>query len=181
MSSTADDRRPLVGVVMGSDSDLPIMLEAVKVLDTLEIPFEVTVSSAHRSPERSAEYAATAASRGLKVIIAGAGLAAHLAGVMASKTSLPVIGVPISAGPLKGLDSLLSTVQMPPGVPVATVGLDAARNAGLLAAQILAVSDPALAERLGREKIQMDLGVAAKAVKIQAELTGFKRLVKPES
>ncbi len=131
--------KPLVAIVMGSDSDLPVMEEAVKVLSHFEVPFEMTISSAHRSPDRAAEYARRAEERGIEVLIAGAGGAAHLAGVMASHTILPVIGVPMESG-LLGLDSLLSTVQMPGGVPVATmaVGKAGARNAAILAVQILA-------------------------------------------
>ena len=131
--------KPLVAIVMGSDSDLPVMEEAVKVLSHFEVPFEMTISSAHRSPDRTAEYARRAEERGIEVLIAGAGGAAHLAGVMASHTILPVIGVPMESG-LLGLDSLLSTVQMPGGVPVATmaIGKAGARNAAILAVQILA-------------------------------------------
>ena len=131
--------KPLVAIVMGSDSDLPVMEEAVKVLSHFEVPFEMTISSAHRSPDRAAEYARRAEERGIEVLIAGAGGAAHLAGVMASHTILPVIGVPMESG-LLGLDSLLSTVQMPGGVPVAAmaVGKAGARNAAILAVQILA-------------------------------------------
>lgn len=140
----------VVGIVMGSASDRPTMERVWKALEELKVPFEVSVSSAHRSPERTAKYAAEARKRGLKVIIAGAGGAAHLAGVIAAHTTLPVIGIPVPSSPLLGLDSLLSTVQMPPGVPVATVGVgeSGATNAGLLAAEILAISDPALQKRL---------------------------------
>lgn len=130
-----------VGVVMGSESDEEIMRKAVALLDELRIGHEVVVSSAHRNPERTAAYAREAAGRGLRVIIAGAGLAAALPGVLAAHTTLPVIGVPIAAGALRGVDSLYSIVQMPPGIPVATVGIDNARNAAMLAAQILALSD----------------------------------------
>jgi len=144
------DRPPEVGIVMGSDSDLEIMQEAADILGRFGIPFEMTIASAHRSPRRAAEFASSACERGLKVIIAGAGHAAHLAGAMAAHTSLPVIGVPIDSSCLNGLDALLSTVQMPPGVPVATVsiGKPGAKNAGILAAQILAVSDSKLAQKL---------------------------------
>jgi phosphoribosylaminoimidazole carboxylase PurE protein len=158
---------PLVGVVMGSDSDLPVMREASETLESFEVPFETTIASAHRSPERSAAYAAEAKKRGLKVIIAGAGMAAHLAGVMAAGTTLPVIGVPMAVGPFQGFDALLSTVQMPPGVPVATVGLGSARNAALLAVQILALSDPALAEKLVKFKRKLAQGVEEKAERLQ--------------
>ncbi len=133
---------PKVSIIMGSTSDLPIMKEAAKVLDELEIPFEINALSAHRTPEQAADFAKTAADRGIRVIIAGAGGAAHLPGVMAAFTPLPVIGVPVRASiSIDGWDSILSILQMPPGIPVATVGLDAARNAGILAAQIIATGD----------------------------------------
>ena len=140
----------LVGIVMGSASDLPVMDEASKVLNQLGVPHEVTVLSAHRTPERTRHYASTAGQRGIKVIIAGAGGAAHLAGVIAAETILPVIGVPIDSSPLRGMDALLATVQMPGGIPVATmaIGKAGARNAGLLAAQILAIHDSALRKAL---------------------------------
>jgi phosphoribosylaminoimidazole carboxylase PurE protein len=138
----------LVGVLMGSDSDWPVMEQAVKALESFGVASEARVLSAHRSPERVREYAASAISRGLKVIIAGAGGAAHLAGVLAAHTTLPVIGVPVESKSLKGLDSLLSTVQMPKGVPVATVAIDAAANAGILAVQCLALTDARLARAL---------------------------------
>ena len=142
--------KPLAGVLYGSKSDEPVMSACLEVLKTLGIPHEVNVMSAHRTPAAVAEYASTAADRGLKVIIAGAGLAAHLAGAVAANTSLPVIGVPLNAGTLGGLDALLSTVQMPPGVPVATVaiGKHGAKNAAWLAARIIALQNPELAERL---------------------------------
>jgi phosphoribosylamine--glycine ligase len=145
-----DNQSPQVAIVMGSDSDLEIIRETAAILEKFNISFEITVASAHRSPQRAAEFASSARRRGIKVIIAGAGHAAHLAGAMAAYTSLPVIGVPIDSSCLQGLDALLSTVQMPPGVPVATVsiGKSGARNAGILAAQILAVSDASLAQRL---------------------------------
>jgi phosphoribosylaminoimidazole carboxylase PurE protein len=139
---------PLVGVIGGSRSDFPILEAAVEVLEELEVPTELRVLSAHRTPDQLLVYADTAAGRGVRVIIAGAGGAAHLAGVIAAKTQLPVIGVPMPTEHLGGLDSLLSMVQMPKGVPVATVAIGNARNAGLLAAQILALSDEALAARL---------------------------------
>jgi len=147
---------PKVGILMGSISDAEVMRPAVQVLQELGVPVEVRVISAHRTPDLAHQYAATAAERGLKVIIAGAGGAAHLAGVLASKTLLPVIGVPVmgSTSP-GGIDALLSTVQMPPGVPVAAVGINSAANAGLLAAQILAVFDPELAERLADRRRSM--------------------------
>jgi 5-(carboxyamino)imidazole ribonucleotide mutase len=139
---------PIVGVVMGSDSDLPVMGQAAEVLAELGIAAETRVVSAHRTPVEMIAYGQQAIERGLSVIIAGAGGAAHLPGMLAAVTSLPVIGVPVSLNKLDGLDSLLSIVQMPKGVPVATVAIDGARNAGLLAARILAVSDPSLRERL---------------------------------
>lgn len=146
---------PLVGVVMGSDSDLPVMQKTIDVLDGFEIAREVRVLSAHRRPSETLEYGRDAAARGLKVLVAGAGGAAHLPGVLAAATALPVVGVPVSLKNLDGLDSLLSMVQMPSGVPVATVAIDGATNAGLLAARILALSDPDLAERVAshREEI----------------------------
>jgi phosphoribosylaminoimidazole carboxylase PurE protein len=156
---------PLVGIVMGSDSDWNVMEKAVSVLTDLDIPFDVTIASAHRSPERTAEYARTARSRGLRVIIAGAGAAAHLAGSLAALTTLPVIGVPLDASSLKGLDALLATVQMPAGVPVATmaIGPAGAKNAAILAAQILATSDSELVGRLEALKRKMADEVAEKA------------------
>lgn len=156
---------PEVGIVMGSDSDFEIMKEAVTILKKFGIPLEMTVASAHRSPKRASEYAASARKRGIKVIIAGAGHAAHLAGVMAAHTSLPVIGVPIDSSCLQGFDSLLSTVQMPPGVPVATVsiGKSGARNAGILATQILAIYNPDLEKRLEDFKKEMATQVDQKA------------------
>ena len=139
---------PLVGIVMGSDSDLPTMEKAGAVLDRFGIPYEIEVMSAHRKPARVAEYASSAAERGLKVVIAGAGLAAHLPGVVAAHTPLPVIGVPLFQKGLAGADALYSCVQMPPGVPVATVAIDGAVNAAILAAQILSVRDPHLRARI---------------------------------
>ena len=138
----------VVGIIMGSTSDEETMQKGCAILDELQIPYDVTVCSAHRNPERTAEYASTAKERGLKVIIAGAGLAAALPGVLAAHTTLPIIGVPCASGALNGIDSLYSIVQMPPGVPVATVGIDNARNAAVLAAQILALSDDSVQERL---------------------------------
>ncbi|MBX3070386.1 MAG: 5-(carboxyamino)imidazole ribonucleotide mutase [Thermomicrobiales bacterium] len=142
------EAKPVVAVIMGSDSDLPVMTGAIEALRDLGIPFEARVVSAHRTPETMIAFGTEAAGRGIKVIIAGAGGAAHLPGMVASVTSLPVIGVPVSITTLQGLDALLSIVQMPAGVPVATVAIDNARNAGLLAARILATADPALMARL---------------------------------
>ncbi|MCL5666575.1 MAG: 5-(carboxyamino)imidazole ribonucleotide mutase [Patescibacteria group bacterium] len=156
----------LVGIIMGSDSDLKVMQDAAKTLEELGVSYEITVCSAHRTPDEAHKFAATAASRGLKVIIASAGGAAHLAGAMAANTTLPVIGVPIN-WKLDGLDALLSTMQMPPGVPVATVGIDNAKNAALLAAQILATSDENLMKKMEDYKKKMAEGVIAKAAKLQ--------------
>ena len=146
---------PQVGIIMGSDSDLDTMREAAKVCEEFGVGCEVRVLSAHRTPHDAAEYAGSAETRGLRVIIAGAGGAAHLAGVVAGHTTLPVIGVPIKSATLNGSDSLLSIVQMPAGVPVACVAIDGARNAGLLAMQILATADPGLRERLQAFKAQL--------------------------
>jgi phosphoribosylaminoimidazole carboxylase PurE protein len=165
---------PLVSIVMGSDSDLEIMREAGKALEPFGIAYEMDVTSAHRSPHRTAEYAEKAAGRGIRVIIAGAGGAAHLAGVIAAHTSLPVIGVPIPSTALNGLDSLLATVQMPAGIPVATVaiGKPGATNAGILAAQILAGADPDLTSKLRGFKEKLEKGVQEKSEKLQASLRG---------
>ncbi|MCP4113530.1 MAG: 5-(carboxyamino)imidazole ribonucleotide mutase [Desulfobacteraceae bacterium] len=161
-------KTPEVGIVMGSDSDLGVMEETVAILKKFDIPFEMTVASAHRSPLRASELASSAKDRGIKVIIAGAGHAAHLAGVIAAHTTLPVIGVPIDSSCLQGLDSLLSTVQMPPGIPVATVsiGKPGAGNAGILAAQIIAVSNPELGKKLEDFKAEMAAQVEQKAKKL---------------
>jgi phosphoribosylamine--glycine ligase len=158
-----------VGIVMGSDSDLPIMENAAAVLKKFGIAYDITVASAHRSPQRAFDYAANARKRGMQVIIAGAGHAAHLAGVLAAHTSLPVIGVPIDSSCLQGLDALLSTVQMPPGIPVATMALGkpGARNAGILAAQILAVSDPGLSAQIDAFKREMAEQVEYKAARLE--------------
>jgi len=163
--------KPLVGIIMGSDSDLAVMQEAAKVLKQFEIPYEIGVYSAHRSPHRTLEYVRSARERGLKVIIAGAGSSAHLAGVTAAETTLPVIGIPIDSSPLSGLDSLLSTVQMPPGVPVATMGVgnSGATNAAVFAVQILALGDERLARRLAEYKDQLEKSVAEKSRKVEEE------------
>ncbi|MDY7014303.1 MAG: 5-(carboxyamino)imidazole ribonucleotide mutase [Cyanobacteriota bacterium] len=139
---------PLVGIIMGSDSDLPTMQAAIAVCTQFEVPYDVAIVSAHRTPERMFEYAQTASDRGLKVIVAGAGGAAHLPGMVAALTELPVIGVPVTTRHLGGLDSLYSIVQMPGGIPVATVAIGNAKNAGLLAVQMLATSDPVLRDRV---------------------------------
>jgi phosphoribosylaminoimidazole carboxylase PurE protein len=162
---------PLVSIVMGSDSDLEIMREAAKALEGFAIAYEIDVTSAHRSPDRTADYARKAADRGIRVIIAGAGGAAHLAGVIAAHTILPVIGVPIPATSLNGLDSLLSTVQMPAGIPVATVaiGKPGATNAGILAAQIIGVADSAVAQKLHADKEKLAKGVEEKSRKLKED------------
>ena len=159
-----------VGIVMGSDSDLGVMQETTRILKQFGVPYEITVASAHRSPDRAAAFATTARERGIRVIIAGAGHAAHLAGSMAAHTSLPVIGVPIDSSCLQGFDALLSTVQMPPGIPVATVsiGKSGARNAGILAVQILALSDEVLETKLADFKMDMAEKVAQKAQALEA-------------
>ncbi len=155
---------PVVGIIMGSDSDLPVMKAAAEQLDAFGIHYEVTVVSAHRTPMRMVEYAQSARQRGLKVIIAGAGGAAHLPGMVASLTTLPVIGVPVkSSNSIDGWDSMLSILQMPNGIPVATVALNASKNAGILAASILSIADAALADRLSTYKQQMETEVLGKA------------------
>jgi len=161
------DPSPLVGVIMGSSSDLPVMGKAAEVLAAFDVAHEVRVVSAHRSPERMLAYAAEAADRGLRVIVAGAGGAAHLPGMVASMTTLPVVGVPVTRGGLGGLDALFSISQMPGGVPVATVGTDNAENAGLLAVRILATGDPRLTAALAEHRA----GVDARAAAQDADLT----------
>ena len=158
---------PLVGVIMGSDSDLGVMQGAVDVLGEFEIPHEVRVVSAHRTPDAMYEYATTAAARGLRVIIAGAGGAAHLPGMTASMTALPVIGVPVPLAQLDGLDSLLSIVQMPDGIPVATVGVGKARNAGLLAVRILGATDDDVRARMRQYQDELAAMVREKDAKLQ--------------
>ena len=164
--------KPLVSIVMGSDSDLEIMREAGKALDEFGIVYEIDVTSAHRSPDRTADYARKAAERGIRVIIAGAGGAAHLAGVIAAHTILPVIGVPIPSTTLQGMDALLATVQMPAGIPVATVaiGKAGATNAGILAAQILGLADTAIAKKLATHKEKLASGVEEKSKKLKATM-----------
>jgi len=161
--------KPQVSIVMGSDSDLDIMREAGKALDEFGIVYEIDVTSAHRSPDRTAEFARKAAENGIRVIIAGAGGAAHLAGVIAAHTTLPVIGVPIPSTSLNGMDSLLSTVQMPAGIPVATVaiGKPGATNAGILAAQIIGLDDEAVAKKLHAHKQKLARGVEDKSRKLK--------------
>jgi 5-(carboxyamino)imidazole ribonucleotide mutase len=163
---------PRVGLIMGSDSDWPVMTDAAEALADFEIPFEVGVVSAHRTPQRMLDYARTAAGRGIQVIIAGAGGAAHLPGMVASATPLPVIGVPVPLARLDGLDSLLSIVQMPAGVPVATVSIGGARNAGLLAARILGASEPALRERMVAFQADLEALVLEKDQALRDRLLG---------
>jgi len=167
-----DPGRALVGIVMGSDSDLPVMQATADFLHSMDIPYEISVNSAHRTPDAASGYAQNAESRGLQIIIAGAGMSAHLAGVLAAHTNIPVIGVPIDSSPLNGLDALLSTVQMPPGVPVATMGIgkSGARNAAVLAARILAINDKKLAAKLIAFKKDMAKQVEEKNKKLQAPL-----------
>lgn len=162
---------PQVSIIMGSTSDLPIMEQAAKLLDEFEIPFEINALSAHRTPDQAMDFARNAAKRGIRVIIAGAGGAAHLPGVVAALTPLPVIGVPIKASiSIDGWDSILSILQMPPGIPVATVGLDGARNAGILAAQILGTGDPAVMKKM----LKFKEGLASKIVKANEELKAVR-------
>lgn len=161
---------PLVLIIMGSDTDLPTMQEAADILGIFNIPYEMRISSAHRSPERTMALASGASDRGIKIIIAGAGMAAHLAGVVASKTILPVIGVPMPGGALNGLDALYATVQMPGGIPVATmaIGKAGAKNAALFAVQIMAISEPHLASLLIRYRVEMDKDLEQKDADLQA-------------
>lgn len=164
---------PIVGIIMGSDSDLPVMADASKILDEFGVSYEINIISAHRTPDWMYQYATNAQKNGLKVIIAGAGGSAHLPGMTASITTLPVIGVPIKTKSLDGLDSLLSIVQMPPGIPVATVGINSAKNAGLLAVQILSMSDPKLAKKLNDYRIKQKYSVLKKTEKLKA--LGYKK------
>lgn len=157
----------LVGIVLGSDSDLPLMKDAVKTLEKFGIPYELSISSAHRAPDKTAAYARTAESRGLKVLIAAAGLAAHLPGVVAAHTVLPVIGVPVKSGTLDGVDALYSIAQMPPGSPVASVAINGARNAAILAVQMIALSDDTVREKLHRFKEELAREVEAKDARIK--------------
>jgi 5-(carboxyamino)imidazole ribonucleotide mutase len=162
-----------VGIIMGSDSDLPVMSEAAKILESFSVPFEISIVSAHRTPDRMVEYAKSAHQRGLKVIIAGAGGAAHLPGMVASNTHLPVIGVPVKSKAMSGMDSLYSIVQMPAGVPVATVAINGAQNAGLLAIQILSVNDKVLTEKLIAYKEDLRKNVIKKSGRLEKE--GFEK------
>lgn len=163
--------KPKVLIIMGSDSDLPVMEEAANMLKEFNIPYNMTVASAHRTPERTLKLVRDAEKNGIEVIVAGAGMAAHLPGVIASHTILPVIGVPLDASPLKGMDALLSIVQMPPGIPVATVALGkaGAKNAGILAAQILARKDPKLIDKLLEHRKKMSQEVEEKAKRIHKD------------
>jgi 5-(carboxyamino)imidazole ribonucleotide mutase len=172
-------KKPLVGIIMGSDSDLPIMQEAAKILEYFEIEFEVSVVSAHRTPERLFMYSKEAEKRGIRVIIAGAGGAAHLPGMVASITPLPVIGVPVKSASLEGMDSLLSIVQMPGGIPVATVAINGAKNAGILAAEILGVKYKEIRQKIKAFKKELKAEVEKKAENL--EKLEFKEYLKTMS
>ena len=165
----------MIGIIMGSDSDLPVMSKAADILDKFEVPYEITIVSAHRTPDRMYQYAKTAEERGIKVIIAGAGGAAHLPGMVASLTHLPVIGVPVKTSSLNGLDSLLSIVQMPAGIPVATVAINNAENAALLALSILSTFDKNIADKLKQYKEDLKNKVEEKAKKL--EEIGYKSYI----
>lgn len=165
-----------IGIIMGSDSDLTVMKEAGDILNTFKIPYEILVVSAHRTPDLLVKYAKNAKSKGLEVIIAGAGGSAHLPGMVASMSPIPVIGVPVKTKTMEGLDSLLSIVQMPPGVPVATVAINGAKNAGLLAIQILALNDKVLSKRITEYKNKMNKEVKFKSEKLKK--LGYKKYLK---
>lgn len=177
----AQNKTPMVGIIMGSQSDLPVMGEAAEILEELGVPFEVTIVSAHRTPHRMVEYAEKARERGLKVIIAGAGGAAHLPGMVASITTLPVIGVPVkSRNSIDGWDSVLSILQMPGGIPVATVALDGAKNAGILAAEIISTFDNTVAGALSTYKTKLRQAVEDSAARLEGQgwkssQIGFKK------
>ncbi len=172
-------KKPIVSVVVGSDSDLPIIKEAIEILEQFNIWYEIFILSAHRSPEETAKYAKNIFERGIKVVIAGAGGSAHLAGVIASYFPLPVVGVPIKNSPLSGLDSLYSIVQMPPGVPVATIGINEAKNAGLLAVQILAINNKRLQKRIINYKKSLCDNVLNKSKKLkELGLNQYLKLMK---
>ncbi|HKL49011.1 MAG TPA: 5-(carboxyamino)imidazole ribonucleotide mutase [Desulfuromonadales bacterium] len=172
-----NENKPLVGILMGSDNDYDVMVEAAKALKEFGVPFEMTVSSAHRSPERTSAYARQARERGIKVLIVGAGAAAHLAGVVSSETTLPVVAVPIDSSALQGLDALLATVQMPAGIPVATmaIGKAGARNAGIYAVQLLSLDDESMVNKLDDFKKSLADGVGDKAARLaeRLEADGF--------
>ena len=176
MSNENKNQAALVGILMGSDTDFPVMSEAAKTLEKFGISFEIEVVSAHRTPARAHEYATTALQRGLKVLIAAAGAAAHLAGVIAANTTLPVIGVPMGTSSLNGLDALLSTVQMPGGIPVATMAIDKAGavNAAIFAAEILALSDPEIARKLVVHKKDLERSVDEKNARLKQQLAQKK-------
>ena len=176
MANSEKGKTALVGILMGSDTDLPVMNEAGKTLEKFGIAYVMEVVSAHRTPARAHEYATTAAKRGLKVLIVGAGAAAHLAGVMAANTTLPVIGVPLATSALNGLDALLATVQMPGGIPVATMAIDKAGavNAAIFTAQMLGLSDPEIARRLTAHKEELVRGVAEKNARLKQQLAEKK-------
>jgi 5-(carboxyamino)imidazole ribonucleotide mutase len=176
MVTSRNGQQALVGILMGSDSDLPMMSEAGKMLDKFGIEFEMEVMSAHRTPARAHEYATSARQRGLKVLIAAAGAAAHLAGVIAANTTLPVIGVPMGTSSLNGLDALLSTVQMPGGIPVATMAIDKAGavNSAIFAAEILGLSDEKIAQKLVEHKAELARGVEEKNARLQEQLAARK-------
>lgn len=165
-------KKAQVGILMGSDSDLAVMRKAADVLEELRIPWEMDICSAHRLPDKTAEYARTARERGIEVLICGAGMAAHLAGVVASQTTLPVIGVPLASGALNGVDALHSTVQMPPGIPVATVAVDGAKNAAYLACSILSIKYPEVAERLEDFRRTTREALLSKSAELQQQLGG---------
>jgi phosphoribosylaminoimidazole carboxylase PurE protein len=177
VTGAAKEKKARVGILMGSDADLPVMSEAGKTLDKFGIGFEMEIVSAHRTPARAHEYATTALSRGLQVLIAGAGAAAHLAGVIAANTTLPVIGVPMGTSSLNGLDALLATVQMPGGIPVATMAIDKAGavNAAIFAAEILGLSDPAIARKLVEHKETLAKAVMEKNARLQQQLAEEKK------
>lgn len=166
--------KPLVGILMGSDSDIPVMEKAAEVLREMGVPYEMDISSAHRLPDKTSDYAKSARGRGIEVLIAGAGMAAHLAGVIAANTTLPVIGVPLKSGALNGVDALYATVQMPAGIPVATVAIDGAKNAAYLACSILSIKYPEIADKLeaDRERTRQELDKKSEELK--------KEMVMPE-
>ena len=176
MAQNKTHKKPIVSIIMGSDSDLSIMKSSAEILDQFQVPYEITVLSAHRTPEKSVEYSTQAASRGIQVIIAAAGGAAHLAGVVASLTIIPVIGVPIKSSHFNGLDSLLSMVQMPEGIPVATVAVNGAKNAGLLALRILSLSDPVINKKMVEYRAKLKEKVLDKAKKLES--IGYKDYLK---
>jgi 5-(carboxyamino)imidazole ribonucleotide mutase len=162
--------KPLVGILMGSDSDLPVMEKAAEVLSLMGVAWEMDICSAHRMPEKTSEYARTARQRGIEVLICGAGMAAHLAGVVASHTTLPVIGVPLKSGALAGVDAIYATVQMPPGIPVATVAIDGGKNAAYLACSILSIKHPELEEKLEQFRAITRQELEGKSLDLQTRL-----------